>query len=167
MTNSNLIPLVPNINQEEKALLAKAMAKLEKLSSSNSSDSEASGMYQVMAAMLASIEAVQGYDANGLMPLSEKLLQTSQAWSNSYLGTLNTDMQKVQDDVKNHPDEVQADITTFNMHNTLYNQASTYYSGLTNGLNQNSSDTTQTVQVNLQMYESGPLSQLQTITQAL
>jgi len=49
--------------------------------------------------------------------------------------------------------------------NTEYSQVSTYFSGLDNGINQNSSDSTQTLQIDLQEAQSGPLSTLQMLAQ--
>ncbi|HSX26977.1 MAG TPA: hypothetical protein VLE89_08240 [Chlamydiales bacterium] len=142
--------------------------------------SDASGMFEVMTAMMASIEAIQNYDSNGLMPISESLLERSQAWASYYINVMsntsdpnsdmsqiNSDMAKYAGDPTQQATHVNADVTAFNLHNTLYNQGNTYFSGVTNGINQNSSDSTQTIQINLTNIQSGPLSQLQTITQAL
>lgn len=57
--------------------------------------------------------------------------------------------------------------TTFNTHNTLYSQANTFWSGINNGLNQSSSDTSQTQQVDIQMIGQGPLVQMQTLAQII
>ena len=55
-----------------------------------------------------------------------------------------------------------------NILNTKYNQKSAEYNGIISGVNQSSSDTTQTLQTNLQMMgTNGILSIMQTLTQIL
>ncbi len=60
---------------------------------------------------------------------------------------------------------LQGDTPFLTIANTQYSQSSTFFSGIDNGVNQNSSDTTQTLQLDLQMAQSGPLSTLQTLSQ--
>jgi hypothetical protein len=63
--------------------------------------------------------------------------------------------------------EMQKATATMNVTNTLYNQSSSFWSGLNNATNQNSSNALQTVQTALQEYAQGPQSLLQTIASVL
>lgn len=142
----------------------------------------ACGMYQVMAAMLANITCIQNYDSEGLMPLSTAVEQTNEKFaafwinlmSGSQPGSDQSIIQGIANDVIANPGNASKDsilmqqaTTTFNGHNTMYSQANTYWSGINNGLNQSSSDTSQTIQVDLQMYTQGPGAQMQTLAQVI
>lgn len=159
----------------------------------------ASGMWQVMAAVLDNITAIQNYNSEGLMPLSTTIeginesdseywlnIMTNPAPKNPYqpskdtpptLGQQgNSDQYDIQSiiafihaggDATVASTLMQEATTTFNTHNTLYSQANTFWSGINNGLNQSSSDTSQTIQVDLQLYSQGPGTQMQTLAQVI
>ena len=63
--------------------------------------------------------------------------------------------------------QISIDTADLNVHNTLYNQSSSFYSGMNSTTNQNSSDATQTIQIALQEYSQGPQSLLTKIAQLL
>lgn len=159
----------------------------------------ACGMWQVMAAMLNNITAIQNYDSQGLIPLSVQVENVNENNATFWLKIMsnpnpvdpydphsgppvldpkNSDQYNIQSiiawlnlDPKNNAQEasvlMQEATTTFNTHNTLYSQANTFWSGINNGLNQSSSDTSQTIQVDLQMYSQGPGAQMQTLAQII
>lgn len=137
------------------------------------------GMWEVMTAMMNNIEAIQDYDSNGLIPLSvaenNQQLEVSNGWLYvmAGAGNANSDQAQIQAELNSSDDEttkaykINALTQTSSVHNNLYNQANTFYSGITNGTNQNASDATQTISVDLQMFQQGPQAELATITQSL
>ena len=85
----------------------------------------------------------------------------------------NSDMTAIQNAMQQPLDNgqraaaIQAATAQFNADNMLYNQSNTTFSGITNGINQNSSDTSQTISVVLDLYRSGPQAEVQNIVQIL
>lgn len=141
------------------------------------------GMYAALISFMNSYGAVQNYSVN-LMGLSQSVEETSEAMSNYWINTVingpydpnkshdqqTSIMAKIEWDEKNLTgtdlsNALQGDTPYLTVANTQYNQSSTFFSGLDNGINQNSSDTTQTLQIDLQMSQSGPQSTMQTLSQ--
>ena len=121
-----------------------------------SSNVTASGMWAVMAAMLANFDAISKNESDGLLPLGEAENQMNLGYSNYWVAVM-------QGDENLRTAQIQAYTTTFNLHSTLASQSSSFYGGLTSAVQQTASDTSQTSALDVQMYEQGPLSQLQTI----
>lgn len=174
ISNTSLLPLGPS---------TPAHGKKNEFSSTplGSFGSGACGMWQVMAAVLENITAIQNYNSQGLMPLSTAVENTNEMdagyWTNIMSGSQPGSDQNVINDLINQLNnggdaqkisiEMQQATTVFNIHNTLYSQANTFWSGINNGLNQSSSDTSQTIQVDLQMYSQGPGAQMQALAQII
>lgn len=143
---------------------------------SDGMSSGVAGMWAVMSAMLANINASQSYIADGIQPLSNKISQINEQLSWTWI---NGDMAMWLDniDIELGPDckdsdaiksaKVQEFMTHFNNDNTLLGQSTTFWGGLSTATNQNSSDASQTISVDFQMYTQGPITQLQTITQVV
>lgn len=146
------------------------------------STSGIAGMWEVMNAMMNNISAIQQYDANGLIPLSvaeeNQSLAVANGWLNVMAGPNNPNSDQAQIQVwlnklnnGGDPGTCEAEINALtqqsSVHNNLYNQANTFFSGINNGTNQNSSDATQTISTDLQMFQQGPQSEISTITQIL
>lgn len=152
----------------------------------------AGGMWLAMSAFLAQIQTVQDYDSEGLIPLSASIQESAENqadyWINILSGTQNpipqgvnphnappgtySDAQILDWDTANLTgtalsNAISTDTATLNVHNTLYNQSSSFYSGMNATANQNSSDATQTIQIALQEYSQGPQSLLTKIAQLL
>jgi hypothetical protein len=148
----------------------------------------AGGMWLAMSAFLAQIQSVQNYDSEGLIPLSADIQEDAETQANYWINVLSGG--QVPNPIPASPDPhtmpgqfsdayiiawdiahggsntaalIQADTATMSVHNTLYNQASNYFSGLNNTVNQNSANATQTIQIALQEYAQGPQSILQTV----
>jgi hypothetical protein len=140
------------------------------------------GMWAVMSAMLANINASQSYIADGLQPLSNKISEISEKMSSYWIDNDLADgmkhwLMQIQIEIgPNSPDKdnlpkqammVQVYMTDFNNDNTLLGQSNTFWGGLSTASNQNTSDASQTISVDFQMYTQGPITQLQTIAQVV
>jgi hypothetical protein len=165
---ANLIPLQP---ADPKA-------------SSDTFTAPGGALYAVIAAAEANYSSVQDYEVS-VMKLSESLLQTSQKWSDYYINIMDNqdevalkwdsstsnrysyDGKSDLSDATTRSGVVNTDASTLQLHQTMFNQGNTYFSGLTNGENQASSDVSQTLSLNLQNIQSGPLSELTNLTSVL
>jgi hypothetical protein len=105
----------------------------------------AAGYMAIMIALVNNAGAVQDYIANGLMPASETINNETEGYSTQWLAQLKQDVTQLNTDTQNgNTAAAQTDVTTFNLHNTEYNQATTFFGGITNGLNSlTSAETTQ------------------------
>lgn len=137
------------------------------------------GMFLALLAFLENIDSNQKYNAQGLIPLAlaistqnEKasqgmmeLISGPQATSDASL--IAKALADAQSGTGNYQEEMSSATSSLTIHNTELGQLNTFYTGLGNALSQSSSDASQTIQLDLQMYEQGPQSQLQTIAQIL
>lgn len=105
----------------------------------------AAGYMAIMEALVNNAEAVQSYISTGLMPTSEAINNETESYSNQWLAQMNADLTQLNKDTQSgNTAAAQEDVTTFNLHNTEYNQATTFFGGITNGLNSmTSSENTQ------------------------
>jgi hypothetical protein len=137
------------------------------------------GMFLALFAFLENIDSNQTYNAQGLIPLALAVSTQNQAASQTMMDKIsgpgvNSDasliaqaLSDAQNNKGNYQEEMSNATSQLTIDNTKLGQINTFYSGLGNALNQSSSDASQTIQLDLQMYEQGPQSQLQTLAQIL
>lgn len=138
------------------------------------------GMWMLLLNSLLNINAIQDLDSDGLIPLSLAFEQSNESWATYFISALGKDQEQIEDDLNHNtidpkdpwtPEEISDHITVdsqqTSIHNTMYNNQNTVWGGLTNGANQDASDTSQTIQLYLQMIQQGPQNLLQILTQVL
>lgn len=122
------------------------------------------GMWQVMAMLLLNLMAVQKYANEGLAPAVQKMNELNLKLSDDWLDIMqNTDLKKLNYDLTHGSNStkgyrINADTAKLNLHSTLYNQTSTFFSGLTQAGQTNMGNTNDVTGLIIKMYQEGPLS---------
>lgn len=136
----------------------------------------AAGMYLVMAAMVNLINEIQVY-AGTLINLGVGVSQTHLSRANSVLAAMSGGPNSIEaqiqavvnsgDDPTTKANKLAPLTSQMTVLNNQYNQVNSFFGSIENGLNQSSTDTTQTESLGYQLMEQGPLTLFQTIVQIL
>lgn len=123
-------------------------------------------LWSMASSMIGNSDAIQKYIYDGLNNLSLAVMRSSQVWSSWNIGKITADQKQIQDDLSiSDPNErstrVNADTTTFNTDNTIYQQFLQWFNSVNDGINNTSSNTTQTQTQDNSNIQQGPVALLQ------
>ena len=108
-----------------------------------------------------------------LMDLSSVLSKLTQDYSNYWLYVMdgannpNSDMNILNNDTANNKDALTKDNATFQVHNTEYGQASTFFNGMITGVNDTTQNTTSQISLVYQLIQQITLALQNILTQCL
>jgi hypothetical protein len=136
-----------------------------------------SGLYAIILAFSANYSAIQGFNIHQ-MDLAASLQERQADEARIAIAEMDgvtAEIRKILEENSGSKDKdakastlVAEQTAKLNIMNTAYNQKNAYYSGMVQGVNQNSADTTQTLSTDLTMMgTNGVLATLQTVTQCL
>lgn len=126
-------------------------------------------LWSMANAMINNGNAIQEYIYNGLQQLSLAVMDTSKMWSTWGINLISADQQKVQSDMniqdpQQRSAQINVDTTTFNTDNTVYQQFLQWFNSMNDGINNTSSNATQTQTQDNSNITQGPCALLQTMT---
>lgn len=128
-------------------------------------DTGVAGMWQVMTAMIMNVDAIQDFMAQGMLPLSQLASELNYQMAgdgkgSGWIAVMNNAVSQIQTCANNKDSNgVTKWMGAFTQDNTIFNQSTAFWNNLVSSQDRTSSDTSQTVGLNFQMIQSGPLAQ--------
>ncbi len=119
-------------------------------------------LWGMAGSMIANSDAIQKYIYDGLNVLSMAVMESSQAQSKYGIDKLNKDQIAIQTELNSGDDptdksmKINADTTTFNTDNTVYQQFLEWFNSMNDGINNTSSNTAQTQTQDMSNITQGP-----------